>query len=184
MKHALFLTPLAALVLILVSATKIWAVSYDITGNGAGSTSNVTVNQQNSTNVNQNNQSNINNNVNSNCNTGGNSASGNTGSNVGVNTGDCSTNVNISNQANTNNAQVNCPTCPKPSPTPKPGASNPPVGGPGGGDGGNGGGGGAAGAAGGGQVLGETGVAENLALLSLGMTMVLGGLWQVKRVLV
>ena len=184
MKKALFLTPLAALVLILVSATKIWAVSYDITGNGAGSTSNVTVNQQNSTNVNQNNQSNINNNVNSNCNTGGNSASGNTGGNVGVNTGDCSTNVNISNKANTNNAQVNCPTCPKSSPTPKPGASNPPVGGPGGGDGGNGGGGGAAGAADGGQVLGETGVAENLALLSLGMTMVLGGLWQVKRVLV
>ena len=182
-KKTLLLTPLIVLVLALVSASKIFAVTYDISGNGAGSTSNVTVNQQNTNNVNQSNTSNVSNNVDVNCNTGGNSASGNTGSNVGVNTGNCSSNVNIQNNLNSNNATIGCCKSPTPKPSPKP--SNPPTGGledpsrngsipPGG----------SSGSSGGGQVLGETGVAENLALLSLGMTMVIGGLWQVKRVLV
>lgn len=186
MKKALLLTPLIVSVAVLVCATKIFAVTYDITGNAAGSTNNITVSEQNSTNVNQSNQSNISNNVNSNCNTGGNSASQNTGGNVQVNSGDCSSNVNITNRLNQNQAQISCPTCPKASPTPQVGASPGPgqPGGPAAGGNGGGGGAGGAAAAGGGQVLGEAGVAENLALLTLGMTMVIGGLWQVKRILV
>ena len=183
MKRALFLTPLAALVLAAASFTKVLAISYDITGNAAGSTSNVTVNQQNSTNYTQNNTSNISNNVNSSCNTGGNSANSNTGGNTGINTGDCSSNINITNQGNNNCIGSSCV-----SPKPSPKASTPPTGGPGGGGGGgsssSGESSGGGSSAGGGQTLGATGVAENLALFSLGMTMVLGGLWQVKRVLV
>src|SRR3989344_295269 len=179
MKHALFLTPLVALVLTFIGLTNVLAVTYDISGNGAGSNNQVNYNQQTNQTVNQSNQSNVSNNVDVNCNTGGNSASGNTGSNVGVNTGDCSSNVNIQNNLNSNNAQVGC--CKSPTPKPSPSSSNPPVGGPGGGDGGSSSGGGSS--ASGGQTLGATGVNENLALLSVGMTMVLGGLWQGRRIL-
>jgi len=182
MKKVILFTAIFTLLITLASISNILAVNYEISGNGAGSSSNVTVNQQNSTNVNQNNQSNISNDVDSNCTTGGNSASGNTGGNVGVNTGDCSSNVNITNQTNTNNANINCPTCPKPSPTPKPGSS--PVPGQPGADGGEADGvGGASSSASNPEVLGQAGASQNLALMLGGMSLIFAGLFQTKRAL-
>jgi|SRR3989344_114007 len=182
MNKALFLAPLITLVLAFAALTKVMAVSYDISGNGAGSTNNVTVNQQNNSTVNQSNTSNVSNNVNSNCNTGGNSTSGNTGANGSTSTGDCSTNVNIQNNLNSNSAKISCPTCPKSSSTPQPGSNPPGVGGPGGGSSSSGSG-GSGGTSGGGQVLGETGVAENTAIMLGGMAFIFAGLWKTRKIL-
>ena len=176
-KVILFATILVFLIS-LASFSKVLAVAVDVSGNAAGSSNNVNLNQQNTSNHNQSNTSNINNNVDVNCNTGGNSASGNTGGNVGVNTGDCKSNVNITNQGN-KNCIGNC-VSPRPGSSPTP--SIPPVGGSSGGGGAAGGGGvGGGGGAGGPGTLGETGNAQNLAMFTGGMGIIISGLWLVRR---
>lgn len=164
------LTILSAIVL--VFSNRVSAETIDVSGNGAGSSNSVNVNQSNSTNTTQNNNANISNNVNANCNTGNNSSSGNTGGNTSTATGNCSANVNISNNVNSNNAKVVC--CASPTPKVTPG-----LGGQGGPDGGGesiSGGGESSSGGGSPQILGSTGVAESTIVSILGFTLLAAGL--------
>lgn len=89
-------------------ATPLLATTVEVSGNGANSDSNVTVNQSTSNTVSQTNDANITNNVNVQSNTGGNKAKDNTGGNVEISTGDSNSTVNVSNTANSNQASVSC----------------------------------------------------------------------------
>lgn len=82
-----------------------------ISGNGAFSDSDATVNQTQTTTVVQDNVANIDNNVDVDADTGGNDASFNNGGNVTVDTGNATTNVTASTTANTNSATVSCGAC-------------------------------------------------------------------------
>ncbi len=87
--------------------------STDITvsGNGAFSNNNVSLNQSTNTTVTQTNTATVTNNVSSSANTGGNSAFGNTGGDTAIHTGSATTNTTVDNALNTNAASVNTCGC-------------------------------------------------------------------------
>lgn len=79
-----------------------------ITGNGAGSTNEVTNSSQQSSNVTQTNNLDSTTNVTTDASTGGNSTSGNVGGVNEINTGDVATNINIENNGNSNSSDAGC----------------------------------------------------------------------------
>lgn len=101
---------LVAFLLLLQSGPAL-AMEFEISGNGSGSDSQVTVNQQSQTTVTQSNQADITNNVTSSANTGDNPASGNTGGDTVITTGDVDSSVQVQNSANTSMVDVGC--CPE-----------------------------------------------------------------------
>ncbi len=90
-----------------------------ISGNGAGSTNNINVEQNSSVNVQSHQSANVSNNVSTTLNTGGSSSSGNTGGNTTVVTGRITTSTEIANRVNTSQVEVTC-NCQTPVPTPSP----------------------------------------------------------------
>lgn len=81
----------------------------EISGNGAGSHNNITVNSSCNENVTQNNTTNVDVNISANLSTGGNQANNNTGGNVTVSSGNATSDVNITVGGSSNSAEV--PSC-------------------------------------------------------------------------
>jgi hypothetical protein len=79
-----------------------------ISGNGAGASDFVTVNQNSTTQVNQSNYANVDNYVEAEAETGENSASFNTGGSTAITTGAASTTAIVANKLNANVAEVEC----------------------------------------------------------------------------
>lgn len=82
-----------------------------VSGNGAGSTSNVSSTSNNSSTLVQDNNATVTNNVSSNSNTGGNNADENTGGNVTVDTGNATALTDIATRANANVADLSTCGC-------------------------------------------------------------------------
>jgi len=93
-------------VLLNALAPAAFADTITVSGNGAFSDSNVSVNNSATTVVNQTNVANVTNNVSADADTGNNDANFNTGGDVTVNTGNASTNVSVNNALNKNVASV------------------------------------------------------------------------------
>lgn len=109
MKKVKVLTALSAVsVASILAASPAFALTVDVTGNGANSSSNADISVKNVTTITQTNTADINNNVDANANTGGNNANENTGGNTSINTGDATTKVNLNNQANSNSNTIAC----------------------------------------------------------------------------
>lgn len=98
----------------------------NISGNGAGSTTNVSVNQNRTVESFDHNQSDINNNVSIHGNSGDNTTSGTTGGTSRIATGDVNTSVTINNKTNSNEVEVDCD-CVTPTPTTTPSPSTTPT---------------------------------------------------------
>lgn len=98
---------LSALFLLPQSATA--QIQVDVSGNGADTTNNVSVDSTQTTSTTQSNSADISNSVSSNATTGDNSTNNNTGSDVGIATGDVEQSTNVVNQVN--NSQVTTPCC-------------------------------------------------------------------------
>ncbi|OGM25623.1 hypothetical protein A2962_03775 [Candidatus Woesebacteria bacterium RIFCSPLOWO2_01_FULL_39_61] len=97
------------LTLSLISAQTVRAVDIVISENGAGSTSQATVESTSTTSVQQSNTSTIDNSLDVSSNTGDNSTSDNTGGSTQISTGDATTSVDVDNT--TNISQVNSDNC-------------------------------------------------------------------------
>lgn len=82
------------------------ATNVSVSGNGSGSSNEVSVNQNHSTDINQQNNADFNNTVRMNTNTGSNRASNNTGGDVSVRTGSTDTSIHVSNMANMNYLRI------------------------------------------------------------------------------
>lgn len=81
-----------------------------VSGNGAGSSNEVTLEASNNTSIEQSNNADIDNNVNANSDTGGNEATDNTGGNTDITTGDIETDVEVTTTANSSVVDNEC--CP------------------------------------------------------------------------
>lgn len=92
--------------LLVNSAIPAFAVTLEVSGNGADSASAIGTSVTNTTNVVQSNTANISNNVSANSSSGGNAALDNTGGDTTVLTGDATVGVGISNTVNSNTADV------------------------------------------------------------------------------
>lgn len=84
------------------------ALEIEVTGNGSGSTNEVTAQATTQTTVQQTNEANVTNDVNTDANTGGNTASGNTGGSTAITTGDAAQNVSIETAANASSVETPC----------------------------------------------------------------------------
>ncbi len=91
----------------------------NISGNGAGSATNVSVTQNRTVETFDHNQSDVNNNVNIQGSSGDNTTSGTTGGTSRIVTGDVNTSVTVNNNTNSNDVEVDCD-CVSPTPTPTP----------------------------------------------------------------
>ena len=87
-------------------------ITVNISGNGSGSTNNVTYTQTNNNTVNQTNNTTVTNTVNATSDTGGNDANDNTGGDEEIGTGDATTHVTVNTATGTNNATVDSCGCP------------------------------------------------------------------------
>lgn len=163
MKRSILLV--ITLAIFLLTASKVFADTNDliITGNGANSTNNLNLsNNQPDTTSQQSNNVQLQNDIKAKADTGNNTAFGNTGNSI-IQTGDAKVVVNVNNQLNNNGATVNncCNNSPTPSPTPTP-APSPSSGGIGGGGASNSSGGGTGGGnSGSPSVLGLSNTAGN-----------------------
>lgn len=107
-KNKLLVTILALSVLPLSAGTA-KAESLIITGNGDGSSNDVSVNQSHEANVTQDNNAEVTNDINATANTGDNTASDNTGTDTTITTGDVSAQTSVANNLNASIANVdNC----------------------------------------------------------------------------
>ena len=84
------------------------ALEIEVSGNGSGSTNEVTTQVTTETVVQQTNEANVTNNVNTDANTGGNTASENTGGSTAIETGDVAQNVSIETAANASSVETPC----------------------------------------------------------------------------
>lgn len=99
---------LVALAALLSSTSVVRADELVITGNGAGSTSEVSNSSQQNTNVTQSNNLDSNTNITTDANTGDNNASGNTGGTNDIHTGNVTADVNIESSGNSNSSDSGC----------------------------------------------------------------------------
>ncbi len=88
------------------------AISVVVSGNGSDSDNTVNVDQDATTQVTQTNTANVENNIKATSNTGGNDADDNTGGDVNIDTGNAKSLVEVSNTLNSNEAHVDCKSCP------------------------------------------------------------------------
>ncbi len=99
---------LVSLSVLLLNAAPVGAMSIEVSGNGADSSTTTNVSVSQTVNILQSNNADIDNNVSAEANSGGNSANDNTGGAVSIETGDATTKVSASSKANSNSQQLGC----------------------------------------------------------------------------